>query len=675
MNNGFVPPSLAQHFEAPDNYLGHFGWICGYSADAEFLNDAAERFTRQINAQRAFDGNISLVLLLDGGNPKIEITDVPGVLHLAMKTPPTERPFKLLHAKVAVLGFRHKSDKERWLLRLIVSTGNWTRQTLEESLDLAWCLNLDSTDLKNVNDKVLLACSDIVAAWDMLTSVQKHFDLRLLKNWPEEHGKFLSGQSNNRFEAWITQISKIVKKEGSRPIPRFFDNRKKSLLDQLPNMIDNTGNNNPHNYLAMGSGFYESSSPQQKPPEVISAIVSKLKEESASRRLLTAGAEIDIFVNPNACQGVSQSLEAIQSNKWVVRAAAQPNYFGKNATRFLHAKFIFSASNRQNAAQSSWLYLGSGNLTKQGFTRKMSNSGGNLEAGVVFAPGKLYWKGTDIDPKEILGNVIPVQRDSKIEGDNALSAGGEMPEHETQFVVPPVAYFFWYENEGNQCSYLKYLVDDCLTDFNVIDESGAICPKIVDTEGGFFWLGEQPRQVRVCWDENGQTLESMVPVLDKFGRVAATTLPQIDLDNVWWQLADFPSPPEMDDETDEDELNGGRNGENEQEIHHAKQVRYPVRQMMQLIENIAAKQTTLSQTDWAAWCVRLEQSLMQAADTPAIKEFSKFEINPLSPLWHEPFRPHFAETNQTPDGQAYESMLLRVEQKWKVKEFNKLGDL
>ena len=40
---------------------------------------------------------------------------------------------------------------------------------------------------------------------------------------------------------------------------------------------------------------------------------------------------------------------------------------------------------------------------------------------------------------------------------------------------------------------------------------------------------------------------------------------------------------------------------------------YPVRQMMQLIENIAAKQTAVPKADWTTWCSRFEQCLTQAA--------------------------------------------------------------
>ena len=142
----FKPLSLAQHFEAPDDFIGCFGWVCGYSADGGFLDDAVERFTRRIHAQRAYEGRIAIALMLDPSNPQITPKEVPGVMHLPMTGVP---PFRLLHAKLALLGFRHTSDARQWRLRLIVSTGNWTRQTLEESLDLAWRIDLCDQDLKS----------------------------------------------------------------------------------------------------------------------------------------------------------------------------------------------------------------------------------------------------------------------------------------------------------------------------------------------------------------------------------------------------------------------------------------------------------------------------------------------------------------------------------------------
>lgn len=100
----FKPYSLAQLFDPPNDYQGFFGWICGYSADAAFLEDAAERFSGLTKAQREHQGRILLAVLLDPGNPQILPSAVPAVLHLPIKSSPL--PFLLLHAKVAVLAFR-----------------------------------------------------------------------------------------------------------------------------------------------------------------------------------------------------------------------------------------------------------------------------------------------------------------------------------------------------------------------------------------------------------------------------------------------------------------------------------------------------------------------------------------------------------------------------------------
>ena len=61
-----VPPlSLIQYFDVPDDYRSGFCWMCGYSADALFLNQAIERFTRETRAQRASRGALSVALMLD----------------------------------------------------------------------------------------------------------------------------------------------------------------------------------------------------------------------------------------------------------------------------------------------------------------------------------------------------------------------------------------------------------------------------------------------------------------------------------------------------------------------------------------------------------------------------------------------------------------------------------
>lgn len=653
------PLSLAQHFDAPEDYTGHFGWLCGYSADALFLDDAVERFTRLTRAQRAHQGLISIAAFLDPGNPPISLLDAPGVAHLPIRDN-AKKPFSLLHAKVALLGFRHNESQDRWQLRLLVSTGNWTRQTLEESLDLIWRIDTDSASLTNEEVNLNQDCADIKEAWDLMGWLQTLFDTRLLN---AEANSFVS-DAQQQVSQWIDACSKRA--DGR---PRFFDNRSKSLLDQLPEKIRSNGAVE-RNYLAMGSGFYETSNDPQEPPEVPLSIIKRLRDTG----LLAYKSEVELYVNPNACQSVATSLESLRKNDVRVHPAAIPTHvFGERVERSLHAKFLFSAnfSKDSNSCTSAWVYLGSGNLTHPGFSNKMSSSAGNLEAGVVFNSTSSFWKKSKDTPEhQVVTNLLPIQPNGNEISDAArLNAGSEMEQRDVIYVVPPIAWLKWYD--AGDISELR--TETIPThDFEVLNPSMDSCEK---TETGFQWLDSQPREVCIRWQENEKKFESLIPVIDQYGRIAATKLPAIDIEEAWWQLADFPMPPDEeggDVENGEISVTESKNNAKSAKVPTSS---YPIRQMMELIESIAAKQTEIDEKDWALWCNRLEQTLGQASGSDPVKCFrDELKLNPLSPLHHQPFRPAFAESNDTQQGKLYHDALLRVEENWRVKGLIAIGD-
>ncbi|MDA3833564.1 MAG: hypothetical protein PF495_09220, partial [Spirochaetales bacterium] len=354
--------SLAQQFDASPEYVGHFGWLCGYSADVSFLDDAAERFTRLGPAQRTYLGRIALAVMLDPGSPKVSILDAPGVAHLPIKSI-SGKPFRLLHAKVALLGFRHTLNHEDWRLRLIVSTGNWTRQTLEDSLDLVWCIDITSSDLTNAHHNLGSKCADIKAATDLMRWLEERFDSRLLN--ARSSGRF--SETKNAREEVDKWLNLCIKKANGQP--RFIDNRKRSLLNTLPGKIKELGNTASHNYLAMGSGFYEAVA-SDTAPDMPGTIIQTLQENG----LLTKNPQVDLYVNPQACQAIAESVSLLHDKGIKVREAAVPKpVFGDRITRGLHAKFLFSTSIRHNLyiCSSPWIYLGYGNLTNPGFAQKM----------------------------------------------------------------------------------------------------------------------------------------------------------------------------------------------------------------------------------------------------------------------------------------------------------------
>ncbi|MBL4835038.1 MAG: hypothetical protein JKY26_13795 [Pseudomonas sp.] len=648
------PPSLAQHFDAPEDYIGHFGWLCGYSADAPFLDDAAERFTRLTHAQRAHQGRIAIAGLLDPCNPPISMMDAPGVAHLPIMDYAT-KPFRLLHAKVALLGFRHHEEPSQWRLRLLVSTGNWTRQSLEESLDLSWRLDIASESLSRPNVGLKQHCADIDVAWELLEWIQQFFDVRLL-NAPAQGRASETMVAQQQVRQWINACSE--KAEGS---PRFFDNRKSSLLFQLPNKIK-VGGKVKRNYLAMGSGFYEAADDPKRPPKVPVAILKTLREEG----LLTAKPELDLYVNPAACQSIATSLQPLHDLGITVRPATAPAVVFGEGGRILHAKFLFSANRRDssNACISPWVYLGSGNLTHPGFANKMSATAGNLEAGVVFTPSSLCWQKNKATPEhQVVTNLLPIQWvDAETGDDSALNAGPGMEQREAMYVAPPVTWLTWHESDS---------VSELRTDgsgiaaIELLDSAGIACLR---TTAGFRWCEARPREVCIRWKADDQHREARIPVVDQYGRIAAAELPAIDIDEAWWQLADFPMPPVADDEGDAGDENEGKHCSQGRSVPVAS---YPIRQMMDLIESVAAKQTEINQLDWALWCNRLEQALGQAVDSVPVQYFrDELKLNPLSPLRHQPFRPLFAESSDSESGSLYDETLTRIELNWNVAELS-----
>lgn len=656
-NETLKPPSLAQHFEADKDYTGHFGWLCGYSADALFLDDAAERFTRLTRSQRAHQGRIALAVLLDPGNPPVSLQDAPGVAHLPIMDY-AKKPFRLLHAKVALLGFRHQEDQSQWQLRLLVSTGNWTRQTLEESLDLMWRVDIASESLSDLDADIKRDCADIKAAWDLMAWIQKLFDARLLN--ASAHGR-LSETMNalQLVSSWINACS-----EKAQGQPRVFDNRSKSLLSQLSEKIK-AGGEVKRNYLAIGSGFYETSDDPQRPPEVPLAILKALRDEG----LLTGKPEVDLYVNPNACQAIATSLQPLHDRGITVRPAAIPTIvFGEGARRSLHAKFLFSANSRDNSnvCTSSWVYLGSGNLTHPGFANKMSAAAGNLEAGAVFTQNSLCWQKNKATPEhQVVTNLLPIQWDDEIGDATSLSAGSGMEQRDAVYIAPPVAWLTWHEADG-VCELRTE--EHSVTEVEVFDSAGIACLK---TQTGIQWHEVQPRQVCIQWQANEQQIESQIPVVDQYGRIAATQLPAIDIDEAWWQLADFPLPPDEDGGDDGCDENEGKDKAKRRSVPTTS---YPIRQMMELVESIAAKQTGIDEMDWVLWCNRLEQTLGQAADSASVKYFrDKLGLNPLSPLRHESFRPSFAENSDSESGKLYDETLVRIEENWNVNELRPIG--
>lgn len=233
--------------------------------------------------------------MLNPGNPQIAPAEAPGALHLPVKT--ANLPFALLHAKVAVISFRGE-DSDRFVLRIIVSTGNWTRQTLEESLDLAWHLDIVGRDTNNnvaPQDR-----TDLAAAWNFL-SCSSNSSIFAPSN-------AFQGKTTSRPMLQPNLPHGLARLPNARrstlPLLRQSE---RSLFEQLPDLVRHHGGNARRNYLALGSGFFEGEGAHDT--FIPEQICETLKEKS----LVTMSCEKSLFVNPLACQAVAARQSWIEA--------------------------------------------------------------------------------------------------------------------------------------------------------------------------------------------------------------------------------------------------------------------------------------------------------------------------------------------------------------------------
>jgi len=647
--------SLAQHFAAPDEYIGEFGWMCGYSADAAFMGIAAERFTTESAATRASRGCCRLGLLLDPGNPQLTSAVVPGVIHFPVKR--LNLPFLLLHAKVAVLGFRRLDNPRDWQLRVLVSTGNWTRATLEGNIDLAWRVDIDSRVLDGTTAG---DCADLAAAWDLLTWLRGFFDTRILDALPAGRSDTETQMAQQNLALWIGQAA-----ANAQGIARFIDNRGQSICAHVQRKVKNTGKA-PRNYLAMGSAYYEGANGTQL-PSVLAAVVARLQEQ----RLLTAGASVDVYVNPEACQAVALSKQKITAEGWKIRPTLK-----LEGQTFMHAKFIFSGKyiETNNRCGNPWVYFGSGNLTSPGFMRKSSAVGGNLEAGVVLLPEYLLWKQTPgDDPAHVVSNLLPIQWTQEATVAGALQPGDDMADHDAQFMAPPVAWFQW-KGDGMQAGWLL-IPEYTGPEFALLDSSGEVC--VPDAAGRIRWDGVRPIQVGVRWTVDSKEFTAQVPVIDEQGGIGTVPPRPLALDELGWALFNFPASRGEDEPGPTDcgvEL-PDKAGEKMGSAVRQGPLQYPIRQMMQQLDMIAEIQCAVDRLDWRTWCHRLEQELCRASASTGVAEFRALGVNPFSALLAPAFRPVYAESGQTEEGKRYEAMLARVALAWQVTYLASLGEV
>lgn len=567
--------SLLTLFAPPEGFIGDFGMLCGFTASRDVLDRIA----------RTFSGDGSRPRLAAFIHPTADaVTDLPGVAWMHFRSRPR---FRLLHAKVALLGFR---AEEHYVLRLVVSTGNWTAEPLTTSIDMFWY-----DEFVTGGHDVQLA-ADIRAADGLFDWLRRRCDDGLLRQ------TFDGTRPDETFREAIEGLPASTRR------PRFVDTRAANMRSQIVERLTGRGKQ----CLVIGSGFYEMSDAEEG-----ESLIESLHTELVRSKRLVKDATLDLVLNPDNCQGLHGQAGRLVENGWTLRPPGSSYAEHKQAK--IHAKYLFLAKSADlGEIGPAQMYIGSANFSRMGF-ESQADDGGNLEAGIVIVPDpKLSWRQ---NARHNIRAMLPGNFEDSVDA-NGLLAGEPFVPPPAPPAPPAVAFVEW---AGDRL------------------RAPDGCEEIVEIVG----LDEAPVALPCAWPAPPPAFVTLhrggwkVPVRAD-GALVVPKRGRQGLEEFLAGVGRFPASAIGAEEEEE----GGEGLDREMSSDviaatgHGEQA-YPIRRMMRLITGLAQAQKALDPRDWQRWCRELKQDLPALAETEAamIAPFKDACANPLHALTDAEFLP------------------------------------
>ncbi len=353
--------TLLDAFEPPHEDVGHTAVLVTMSADVDVLETLMERFTGRNARERARLGRCFGTLMRDAGTWEdrrslLEPGTVPGLHELA---PRVDQGWpRLLHAKLALLGFSRRASEPPSWFRLVIVTGNFTRASMRNLLELAFV-----TEAGLENDAAPEVLADLSAAAKFVRALADDYFHSAVARTARRFSPI------ERFDDLVTRLSRLP----AEAAPRFLHSLRAPLFSQIQRAVEEQVPNN-RNLLLCGSGFFETST-EAEDPTVLDAIAKLPK--------LARNVQRALVVNPETSGQLRTWSERAEEQGWTgpVRAV-DPSPAGRR----LHAKYILlgrtNVQSRRTSVSGAYLYLGSGNLSRRGLM--LPGSQGNIECGVFF---------------------------------------------------------------------------------------------------------------------------------------------------------------------------------------------------------------------------------------------------------------------------------------------------
>jgi len=633
-------------FAPEPNQFGTHMLICGLSADIETLERITSVFTGQSKVQRAANGLLRSVLMLDASARLLSPLAVPGMLQLApCAATDWKQRTSLMHAKVALMGYAASPFAAPTSLRLVVSTGNWTRETWGSGsqIDMFWSATCKTLQ---PGERPTQAHADIAAALA--------FFEQLMSGLYPQSTTFLQGQALAMpwLEIWKVQLPMDKPKTRTN----FIHSLEKPLFDQIKKRFPKTGIST----LVAGSGFFEQASKgAASKPEVL----ARLEElGNPGKRYLVSNTD-----QAGALAGwVGANLKKAGSGElggWNLCAPADPLQAKQTFARtFLHAKYIAGLkrvyASKNDTGTLGVLYLGSGNLSRAGLLTSASLGAGNsrrrqmgnIEAGifmdeeiVIAQIWRALARGKPLTP-EAMTAMVPGDGEPIFEPRDPPPVLFARAEGRRLYLVrsaaPPLALQLRITGTGDWLDIQAGQEEIALPDESI--------PPIV-------WV-RLPATPSLA---NPEVHE--VPVFSENGIFCRQLPAELSADDVLDALLAFPAaPPYLPDPDAPVEASGKFSTAGSDSAR-----RYPLRLLASLIEAIGQRNCALTKEQFPFWLSQLRVLLLQQvsqADRSAVRRTGV----DLFPALHQPgFTPPWL--NESPALKtSYESLVGDIQRAWTI---------
>jgi len=613
--------TLLDIFVPPEGMVGHSAVLVAMTGEADFLEDAVQRFTGLRPRQRAELGNVLVYLMLDGhaSSSRQEVFPPGRIPGLHEFQPRKVDPRSLLHAKVALLAFAPNRTGEPVHLRLAVLTANYTYTSARQQLELVWLVDVPRVGDARVEDRADIAGAG--AFVETLLERRFHRDEQAL---PVKEHKLTA-----RLDALLAAASSLAPANRK---PRFIHSLDTPLYDQIRKRFRSGIGESKKNLLLCGSGFYEAPSTEGEKPKVF----GKLEDLG----VFTAKPRRVALVERGEAGAVAMWAKGGDTEGWEV---VRP-YDALGHNRRLHAKFVYVGTLRAGHASNGWLYLGSGNLSHRGILTHGGDADGNVETGVVFAVDERL----DADAIE---RWLFWSDEAKTVGDKEWAIGqvGDAPDKQPILEAPPILSA---TIEIAPSRHLRLLWRDDISDKSRAQISWLGRDWFDVKKGEKVALRNDETPAALTVSESGH--EWVVPVVDSTGRVGWQPRLYENFAEALDALLDFPIRPTEDmDEDEESEIVEGNTKDTIMGQAQTQQAKgYALHEAAELIERVAALQSALPEGMFNDWLDHLDRMFRASFPKDVIGTWKKHRLNIFTHLknkelcpakWNDVQHRHYTE--------------------------------